>query len=150
MTDQIFISNSAKDSQTVEYFVHKFNDTGVKPVRMEYEQWSRNCKPNWMWIKDEIQKSKVLFLLLTKNIIKKEYTQNRVAFEIGIASMCAPLIPVFVFREENIDFPVPYLNHYFDQSFSKKTNLFAGNFSETLFVMFQFLHVGCFTLILFI
>lgn len=43
---------------------------GIKPVLMEYEKWSREGRPNWMWIKDGIQKSKALFLILTKNIVK--------------------------------------------------------------------------------
>ena len=132
MTDQIFISHSSKDHEIVDYFIEKFDDTDIKPIRMEYEKWSRKGKPNWIWIKDEIQRSKALFLILTKNIVKKEFTQNWVAFEIGVASMCDSQVPVFVFREENIDFPVPFLNHYFDQPFSKKTHLFAKGFSETL------------------
>jgi hypothetical protein len=126
--DQIFISHSSKDRQIVGYFVGKFDDTGVKPVLMEVEKWSISAKPNWLWIRDEIKKSRALFLLLTKNIIRKLHTQNWVAFEIGLASMCIPSIPVFVFREENVNFPVPYLNHYFDE----KTSLFMREFSETL------------------
>jgi hypothetical protein len=41
MPEQIFISHSKKDSEIVDYFIDKFNDTGIKPVRMEYEKWSR-------------------------------------------------------------------------------------------------------------
>jgi hypothetical protein len=40
---------------------------------MEYEKWSREHKANWMWIRDEIQKSKALFLILTKNIVEKRH-----------------------------------------------------------------------------
>jgi hypothetical protein len=117
MTHQIFISHSAKDKKVVEYFVNKFADTGVKPVLMEYEKWSRESKPNWKWIKDEIQKSKILFLILTLNLVKTEYTQNWVAFEVGVAS--TNNLPVFVFKEEKVDFPVPYLTHCFDVPFSE-------------------------------
>ncbi|MEO9364281.1 MAG: hypothetical protein ABI348_10315, partial [Nitrososphaera sp.] len=41
---------------------------------------------------------------------------NWIAFEIGIAAECNPPKPVFVLREENIDFPVPYLNYFFPYS----------------------------------
>lgn len=136
MNDQIFISHSHKDEQIVQYFVDKFDDTGVKPVRMEFEKWSRKGKPNWLWIRDEIKESKALFLLLSKNIIEKQQTQNWVSFEIGVASMCVAPVPVFVFEEERVQFPIPYLSHYFDQSFSRKTNLFTKNFSETLLNVF--------------
>jgi hypothetical protein len=107
---------------------------------MEYEKWSRNGNPNWRWIKDEIQKSRALFLILAKNIVKKEYTQNWVAFEIGVASTCNPPIPVFVFKEENIDFPVPYLNHYFDQPLSNTTRLFSKDLSKDLSLAFLNVH----------
>ena|SRR5919108_1983276 len=103
------------------------------------KKWSRNGRPNLVWIKDKIQKSKALFLILTKNIVKNQHTQNWVAFEIGIASACNPMISVFVFREENIDFPVPYLNHYFDQPLSNTNHLFSKDFSENLLnVLFHY------------
>jgi hypothetical protein len=69
---------------------------------MEYEKWLRNKRPNWKWIKDEIQKSRALL----------------VAFEIGMAATSHPAIPIYVFRENNIDFAVPYLNYYFDRPMS--------------------------------
>jgi hypothetical protein len=123
---QIFVSHSSKDKPIVDFFLEKFNDVGVKPVLMEYEKWSRNGRPNWIWIKDEIQQSKALFLLiLTKNIVKNEHTQNWIAFEIEVASTCNPMIPVFVFMEKNVNFPVPYLSHYFDQSLSNTNHLFS-------------------------
>jgi hypothetical protein len=137
--DQVFLSHSRKDRQIVQYFVDKFDDTGIKPVLMEFEKWSRNRRPNWQWIKDEIKESKALFLLLSRNITRKQQTQNWVSFEIGLASMCIPPIPVFVFEEEEVYFPIPYLSHYFDQSFSKKTGLFTKDFSETL--LNAFIHV---------
>jgi hypothetical protein len=98
---------------------------------MEFEKWSRNSRPNWQWIKDEIKESKALFLLLSRNITRKKQTQNWVSFEIGLASMCIPSI-VFEFEEEKVYFPIPYLSHYFDQPFSKKTGLFTKDSSETL------------------
>lgn len=98
---------SAKDKEISSFFIRKFGNTSVKPVLMEYEKW-----PNWKWIKDEIQKSSAL-LVLTKHLVKNEYTQNWVAFEIEVAATSHPAIPIFVFREHNIDFPAPYLNYYF-------------------------------------
>ena len=122
----------AKDNEISNFFIRKFGDTDVKPVLMEYEKWSRNDRPNWMWIKDEIQKSTALFLILTKNIAENEYTQNWVAFEIGVAATSNPAIPIFVFREQNIDFPVPYLNYYFDQPLSNTKHLLSRDVSSTM------------------
>ena len=55
--NQIFISHSAMDKEISSFFIRKFGNTSVKPVHMEYEKWSRNNRPNWKWIKDEIQRS---------------------------------------------------------------------------------------------
>ena len=80
-----------------------FNDTDTKAVRMEYESLSRGDRPNWTWIRDEILKSKALFLILTNNIVATAHTQNWVSFEIGVASTRTPVIPVFLFKEQNVN-----------------------------------------------
>ena len=48
-----------------------------------------------------------------------------------MASTSNPSVPVFVFTEEDIDFPVPYLTHYFDEPFSNKEDLFSRDISKT-------------------
>jgi capsid protein len=74
MTEQIFISHSKNDKEIVPYYVDMFNDTDTKAVRMEYESLSRGDRPNWTWIRDEILKSKALFLILTNNIVATAHT----------------------------------------------------------------------------
>jgi hypothetical protein len=49
-----------------------------------------------------------------------------------VAATSNPVIPIFVFREQNIDFPVPYLNYYFDQPLSNTKHLFSRDVSSTL------------------
>lgn len=83
---------------------------------------------------------KGIFLVLTENIIKNKYTQNWVAFEIGVASNCSSSLPVFVFREENIDFPVPYLTWYFDEPVTSLNYLKPDDFSE-MFLDFLVLNI---------
>ncbi len=112
MDEQIFISHSGNDKEILDRVLEHFDDTGVKPVLMEKEKWSRMGKPNWIWIKAEIEKSKALFVVLTQGVVSKPWTQNWVAFEIGVAAECNPPKSVYVIREEDIDFPVPYLDHY--------------------------------------
>jgi hypothetical protein len=114
----------------MQFFRSLFDDTNVKPVFMEFEKWSRNYNPNWFWIKKEIQKSKALIVILTKNITMRTQTQNWVAFEIGVAASCKPSLPIFVFREENVDFPVPYLTWYFDEPVTSTDYLKPNDFSE--------------------
>ena len=138
--NQIFVSHSSEDFNQIKFFNRFFRDTKIKPVYMEFEQWSRDFSPNWQWIKREIRKSKALFLLLSKNITEKKCTQNWVAYEIGVAANCSPSLPVFVFREENIDFPVPYLTWYFDEPVTSLNYLKPQDFSE-MFLDFLVVHV---------
>jgi hypothetical protein len=137
LSEQIFISHSSKDHKILEFFRQLFDDSGVKPVFMEFESWSRNNMPNWIWIREQIQKSRALFLILTKNIVEKPYTQNWIAFEIGVACSTNPPIPVYVFREEDVKFPVPYLTWYFDEPFSSLDHSRPKDFSEIFLEFFR-------------
>jgi hypothetical protein len=107
----IFISHSADDHEINRFFRDAFDDTVVEPVMMENKKWSRGNEANWMWIKKEIQNSGALFVLLTKSVVSKIQTQNWMSFEIGVAAAFQK--PVYVFNEEEVNFPMPYLNHYF-------------------------------------
>lgn len=139
-TQQVFVSHSSKDNDKIGFFNAFFRDTNIKPVFMEFEQWSRDFKPNWQWIKKEIRRSKALFLILTEKIIEKNYTQNWIAYEIGVAANCSPSLPVFVFKEENVDFPVPYLTWYFDEPVTSLEYLKPDDFSE-LFLDFLVVNI---------
>jgi hypothetical protein len=136
---QIFISHSKEDEDKIDFIRRMLQDTEVKPVFMEFEHWSRNKKPNWLWIKYEILKSKALMLVLTKRITEKIQTQNWVSFEVGIAASSNPPLPVFVLREEDVIFPVPYLTWYSDQPLTSLKYLEPKDFSEALL---NFLYYG--------
>jgi hypothetical protein len=113
---QIFISHSGRDSRIVQDILVDFEGTWVKPVLMENELKAGHL-PDWKWIKDEIKKSEALFVILTNGVVTHEHTQNWVAFEIGVAAGCDPPKPVFIIRGQRaVNFPVPYLNHYFSYS----------------------------------
>jgi hypothetical protein len=132
MHKQIFISHSGKDREIVDAIIRSFNDTGVKPILVEDMEWSSNPEPNWLWIKNQIIKSQALFVILSKGLVAQEYTQNWVAFEIGVAAGCDPPKPVCVMTGEQVKFPVPYLNHFFPYSItgagirSKRQALWKG------------------------
>jgi hypothetical protein len=116
MRKQIFISHSGKDREIVDAIIRSFDGTGVQPILVEDIEWSKNHEPNWLWIKNQIVRSRALFVILSKGLIAQEHTQNWVAFEIGVAAGCDPPIPVCVITGEHVRFPVPYLNHYFPYS----------------------------------
>ena len=82
--------------------------------------------PAWETIKDEINNSAAIFLLVGEDLVKwqamaesnvdsKEkwkFTQNWISYEIGLA--CQKGIDVWVICDNvKINFPVPYLNNYY-------------------------------------
>lgn len=107
---QVFISHSSRDKNEMQFFRDLFNDTNVEPIFMEFEKWSRNYNPNWLWIRKEIQKSKALFVVLTKNITERKHTQNWVSFEIGVAAGCKPSSANIRFQGRRCRFPCSLSN----------------------------------------
>ena len=105
---QIFVSHSQYDKQIRSSFDTVFARTTVKALCMEFEQIYR---PAWQTIKNELNASETVFLLLGPNIRSSIHTQNW-AFEVGLA--CAFGKEVWVFEQEGsyIQFPIPYLTDY--------------------------------------
>lgn len=106
---QIFVSHSQKDKEIVTYFDTIFARTGVKSVCMEFEKMR---SPQWRDIKDAVDYSDAIFLLLGPNVKDNIHTQNWIAFEVGLS--CAFRKEVWVFEQENsdIEFPIPYLTDF--------------------------------------
>ncbi|MCW4017079.1 MAG: zinc-ribbon domain-containing protein [Candidatus Bathyarchaeota archaeon] len=107
---QIFVSHSKHDKDIVASFDKVFARTGVKSACMEFEDVSA---PEWFKIKNTINESKAVFVLLGPNVRSSIYTQNWIAFEVGLA--CALGKGVWVFEQLNskiVDFPIPYVTNY--------------------------------------
>jgi hypothetical protein len=106
---QIFVSHSKYDKDIRASFDTVFARTGVKSVCMEFEQMR---SPEWQEIKNAVNSSEAVFLLLGQNVRRSIHTQNWIAFEVGLA--CAFSKDVWVFEQEgsNIKFPIPYLTDY--------------------------------------
>lgn len=113
MEEQIFISHTFQDVVEINELIQAFfKDSGIKPFIATMETYRRGEKPNWVWIKEEIEKSKALLLFITPKILEKEHTQNWIAYETGIASASNPPKPVWIFQVAPIEFKIPYLTHY--------------------------------------
>lgn len=105
---QIFVSHSKNDTN-LDFFHRGFSTTGIKGVFMEYEEMEM---PAWIPIKDNVMDADSVFVLLSKAVKDKEYTQNWIAFEVGLACYAGKNVWVFERLDEQIDFVVPYLTHY--------------------------------------
>jgi len=117
---QIFLSHTKLDKDFCDRFDIVAARVGLKLFRSELESIQT---PAWATIKEELEKSAALFLLVGKELVsaqassdsaKREewkFTQNWISCEIGMA--CERQIDVWVICDRvDINFPVPYLNNY--------------------------------------
>lgn len=116
------MSHTKLDRKCCDEFDIAASRVGLKVFRSEFETIK---SPAWRTIKDEINKSNALFLLVGEQLTKAQassdtdagqrekwkHTQNWIAYEVGVA--CQRGIDVWVICDSvNINFPVPYLNNY--------------------------------------
>ncbi len=120
-----FISHSGKDKEVVAGVLEAFdfyNKTQKFPhnkrhyIIMSEEVLSASKDPQWLQIKNQIETSAALILIISEGVTKKEYTQNWVAFEVGIAAGCSPPKPVIAVQGHAVRIPIPYVTHYFSYS----------------------------------
>jgi len=116
------MSHTKKDKDCCDKFDSAVARVGIKVFRSEFETLE---SPAWKTIKNEINKSCALFLLVGKELVKAQaesetikeakekwkFTQNWISYEVGLA--CQLGIDVWVMCDSvEINFPVPYLNNY--------------------------------------
>ena len=122
MVVRVFMSHTKLDYDFCNRFMAVAASEGIKPFRSEFEEIK---SPSWKTIKEQMDASSAMFLLVGKELVKAQeasnssaeargkwkYTQNWVAYEIGLA--CERGIDVWVCCDGvKINFPVPYLNNY--------------------------------------
>jgi len=114
---KVFVSHSQHDRDIRAAFDSVFARTNVLSVCMEFEETA-----NWQTIMNEVKSSIAVFLLLGHNIRGSIYTQNWIAFEVGLA--CASDKDVWVFEQEGttVDFPIPYLTDYMVYNLNERSH----------------------------
>jgi hypothetical protein len=119
----VFISHSKSDRRIKNFFARTVEEiAGLNPILMEYEKLTHQNAG--VVIKRRIMSfdCKCLIVLIGKRILFPDgynysFTHNWVGFEVGVAACRA--IPIIVFEEDSMDFkeivefPIPYLDHYF-------------------------------------
>lgn len=108
----IFISHSKRDEQLVQNIQIVLLNVGHTPIIEEFIPESMKELIPYEEIRKNIQQSDALFLFLTDEIVRTEYTKNWVIYEDGLAS--DRHIPVFVFERKGfpIHYPIPYVTDY--------------------------------------
>lgn len=106
---QVFISHSKRDVAAVQAMLNVFARTQVRAVLAEFENYQT---PPWSQIREWVRQSSAAFVLLSPHLHGTAYTQNWVAYEVGLA--CGLNKPVWVYEQWNnpASFPIPYLTEY--------------------------------------
>jgi len=113
---QIFVSHTKKDEVFCNRFDNVCASVGIKRFRSEFEHIP---SPPYKIIKDAMNNSVALFFLVGKELVNNqiiggkdwEFTQNWIAYEIGLA--CQRGIDVWAICDDvSINFPMPYINNY--------------------------------------
>ena len=130
MAYQIFVSHTKKDERFCDEFDRACARVGIKSFRSEFETIS---PPPWQTIRDAMRKARAMFLLVGPELVATQalpyeqeawkYTQNWIAYEIGLA--CQHNIDVWVLCDQDVEinFPVPYFNNYAPYGLRSKKNL---------------------------
>ncbi len=115
--NQIFVSHTKKDKDAYNKLDAVFARLPISAYRAEFENIE---PPAWIEIKKAMDASMAMFLLVGPELSKNQssmesvwrYTQNWIAYEIGLASQRG--IDVWcVCIGSMINFPMPYANNYF-------------------------------------
>jgi len=117
---QIFVSHTKQDVEFCDKFDRIFaREEKIKAFRSEFEAIE---PPAWETIKKAINDSVALVLLVGNGLVNNQkaliqnsswkFTQNWIAFEIGVA--CQKGIDVWAVCDEGVEinFPMPYITNY--------------------------------------
>lgn len=108
--DTIFVTHSRHDAPILEHIVGLIRSVNVEPILYLYDPM--NTTTAWEEIRNDIRRSRALFVVLSNNLSSSPHTQNWVGWEVGVA--CAFNRRVWVFEElhHTVSFPIPYFTDY--------------------------------------
>jgi len=113
----VFIAHTKFDKDFCDKFDNICSNVGMKRFRSEFAEID---KPPWRTIKEQLGKSRALFLLIGKELVNRQasqhnpdwkFTQNWISYEVGVAHQRK--IDIWVVCDSvQINFPLPYFNNY--------------------------------------
>lgn len=114
---RVFLSHTKFDKDFCDRFDNICSNVGIKRFRSDFAEIER---PAWRTIKEQLGKSRALFLLVGKELVNQQaspynpdwkFTQNWISYEVGVAHQRN--IDIWVICDSvAINFPVPYFNNY--------------------------------------
>ncbi|EGG41850.1 Hypothetical protein Nlim_1293 [Candidatus Nitrosarchaeum limnium SFB1] len=85
---------------------------GHVPILEEFINPKNKLPIPYEEIRNKVELSDYVFLFLTDNVVKTEYTKNWVIYEDGVASAKNKKIFVFERQGTSIPYPIPYVTSY--------------------------------------
>jgi hypothetical protein len=137
----VFISHSKSDKGIKKFFRVSIEKIKLKPILMEYEDWTNKNPAIEIPNRIRNEDCKCLIVLLGKRILfpngyNYSFTHNWVGCEIGLAKCRG--IPIIVFEEdsmdfkENVEFPVPLVGHYIRYNQNSANSIYIGEVLKSL------------------
>lgn len=122
---RIFVSHSKYDSDIVHFFTAAFatSKKGVKADFTEFEDLGERYAGREIAQRITNPETQAIFVLLGPGVRGALHTENWVTFEVGVASGVRKHVWVFEPLVDNVDFPVPYLDHYVQYQVGSKDYL---------------------------
>jgi hypothetical protein len=141
---KVFLSHTKYDGRFCDRFDNICSNVGMGRFRSEFEEID---VPSWLTIKEQMDQSRALFLLVGHELVKQQaspndpgwkFTQNWISYEVGLAHQRG--IDVWVVCDSvGTNFPVPYFNNY------APFGLEPGNSMQYMnLVLREYLHGGRF------
>ena len=111
---RIFVSHSRRDTDIVSFFTAAFatSKKGVKADLMEFEDLETKYAGHEISRRIKNPETQAAFVLLGPGVPQFQHTENWVTFEVGVASGAGKDVWVFEPLVDNVEFPIPFLNHY--------------------------------------
>lgn len=130
----IFISNSKRDEELVLNVKRILENVDHTQIIEEFVQSNEQSTIPYEDIRANVERSGFVFLFLTDNVMKTEYTKNWVIYEVGVASANSKRIFVF----ERVGNPKD------DMALSPFSDIIYGVLQqETVFLLFSFTNCFC-------
>ena len=108
----IFISHSKRDKGLVITIEKTLKNIGHCPIIEEFIPEDKIELIPYEEIRKNVDMSDYVFLFLTDNIVKTEFTHNWVSFEVGVAANAMKRLFVFERLGVPVPYPIPYLTDY--------------------------------------
>lgn len=115
---QVFISHSKEDDVGRAFFDRFFGSCDQH--KGFWYSWEGPQPPHSIKLRDEIKKSKSIFVILSKGM-ETPHTRIWIGYEVGLAAALEKKVWIFEPENQNIDVPVPFVTGYIKYNSQPKT-----------------------------